>query len=72
MINDKRPGEEHLWPSNVTDISDYRPHLAGEVRCKCGHKWVGVWPEVTPSLECPGCGEMTPAPTYKDWVKHEY
>ena len=47
--------------SNVVDLDDYRPHVAGIVKCPvCGHEWVGVIMESAQDvgMECSECGAM--------------
>ena len=42
--------------SNVTNLSDYKPHLLGEARClTCCHVWTASAPIGTVELECPEC-----------------
>jgi hypothetical protein len=42
--------------SNITDISEGRPHKVSEVICvKCGERWLAIRPEKTllKDMECP-------------------
>lgn len=42
---------------DVVDITSKLPHMSGKCQClHCKHKWVGVAPIGTLSLECPECG----------------
>lgn len=43
--------------SNVTNISDYRPHKSGLAIClHCSHEWAAVSQINVHNLECPECG----------------
>lgn len=45
--------------SNVKNIDDARPHMAGPVICfRCEREWVSVRPVGEYPLECPSCGAM--------------
>jgi len=48
--------------AEIINIADYRPHLAGDMKClNCKHKWVGVvelGDGVQIPCECPECGLM--------------
>lgn len=41
----------------LIDLDSKRPHTSGPVVClECKHKWTGVIPVGTTSVQCPNCG----------------
>lgn len=42
--------------TNITKLSDYKPHLEGPAKCLgCGHEWTAVAPLGTYQFKCPEC-----------------
>lgn len=45
----------------ITDITEYQPHLTGELIClHCGYRYIGSWVETVwlKNLYCPNCNEQ--------------
>lgn len=42
----------------IVPLDDYRPHVEGAARCRCGREWHATAPLGVTFLECPECHGM--------------